>query len=104
MFGANTGFNKFIADVQRMRDVDGKANRLAALAVLVPVRDDIADQIVAVHTLGKLRFDVIADAGFDATKIDITRRIYARPDQEFLFDQFGDLRRLDNAVEEVAKP
>ena len=87
-----------------MRDVDGEANRFAAFAMLVPMRDDIADQVLAVHALGELRLDIIADAGLDATKVRVGRRIDARLDQIFLLDELRDLRAFHDRVEDAAKP
>ena len=51
---------------------------------MVPVRDDVADQVDAVHPLGELRLDIIADTRFDALQVRIDRRVYARLDQILL--------------------
>ena len=52
-----------------------KQTVFAPVAVLVPMGDDVADQIGTVHALGELVLDVIADAGFDALEVNIARRI-----------------------------
>ena len=64
VLGAHTGFDEFVADVQGVLDVDGEADGLPPLAVLVPVGDDVADQIVAIHSLGELRFRRSRRRGF----------------------------------------
>ena len=61
-----------------MRDVNAEHQSLPALAVLVPVADDIADQIVAVHPVGKLIDGVIALPGLDALQIRLGRRVVDR--------------------------
>ena len=81
-----------------------KQTVLPPLAVLVPVGDDVADQVGAVHALGELRFDVIADAGLDAAQVRIDRRKDASSDQILLLDQLGDLRAFDDHVEDAAEP
>ena len=73
--------DEFIAQVDRVRDVDREGDGLSALAVLVPVRDDVADQLGPIHALGELAFDVVAGDRADALQIGIDRRIDARPDQ-----------------------
>ena len=45
VLGAHAGPDEFVADVDRMRDVDGERDGLPALAELVPMRDDVADQL-----------------------------------------------------------
>jgi hypothetical protein len=50
-----------------------------------------------------LRFDVITDAGFNAFEVGIDRSKDASFDQEFLLDQFRDLRTLDNDIENAAE-
>ena len=50
-------------NVDGVRDVDGEGDGLPALAVLVPVRDDVADQLRPIHALGELALDIIAGAG-----------------------------------------
>jgi hypothetical protein len=39
--------------------VDCKADGLAALAIAMPMRNDVADQVAAVHALGKLHLDIV---------------------------------------------
>ena len=57
---ADAGLDELIADVDRVRDVDGKGHGLPALAELVPVGDDVADQLRPVHAIGELALDVVA--------------------------------------------
>ena len=52
----------------RVRDADGKDDGLPALAELVPMRDDIADQLRLVHAVGKLVLDIVAGDGLHAFK------------------------------------
>ena len=87
-----------------MGDVDREADRLPPLAITVPMGDDVADEVVAVHAAGELRFHIVADAGLDAAQIGIGRRIDPRPDKEPLLDQLGDLRGLDDDVEDLPSP
>jgi hypothetical protein len=89
--------------MQRVLDVDGEANRLPLLAELVPVADDVADEIVAVHPFGELGLDIVADAGLDALQVRFDRSEHTGPDQIFLRDQFGDLRTFDDDVEDAAQ-
>ena len=104
VLGANAGLDEFIAQMDRMRDVDREGHRLAALAELVPVRDDIADQLRPIHAIGELRLDVIAGLGANTGEIGIDRRIDAGLDQESLLDQRRDLRALDDGLEDAAEP
>ena len=60
VLGAHAGFDEFIAHMDRMRDVDGEGHGLPALAELVPVRDDVADQLRAIHAVGELGLDIVA--------------------------------------------
>ena len=59
---AHAGLDELIADVDGVRDVDGEGDGLPALAVLVPMRDDVADQLRPIHALGELALDVVAGA------------------------------------------
>ena len=54
VLGADAGADKFVADVDRMADAAGERHGAAALAKLEPMRDDIPDQLLAIHALGKL--------------------------------------------------
>src|SRR6516225_778465 len=60
-----------------------------ALAELMPMLDDIADELRPIHALGELGFDVVALAGFHAPQVRIDRRVDPRADQISLFDQLG---------------
>ena len=87
-----------------MRHVDGKADGLPALAIAMPMADNVADQIAAVHTLCELRLDIVAGPDFDASQVRIGRRIVPRLDQVLLRDQLGDLGTFNDGVEDAAKP
>src|ERR1700730_1380628 len=87
-----------------MRDVDRERHRLAALAELVPVGDDVADQLRLVHAIGELGLNVVAGLSTNACEIGIDRRIDAGLDQKSLLDQRRDLRALDDGLEDAAKP
>ena len=97
-------FDELVADVQRVCDVHGEADRLPAFAVLVPMGDDVADEVRTVHPIGELAFDIVADAGLDAFQVGIDRRKHARADQMLLLDQLGDLGAFDDDVEDAAEP
>jgi hypothetical protein len=43
MLGPHPAANKFVADMDRMPDAGGEAYGFPALAILVPMRNDIAD-------------------------------------------------------------
>ena len=60
-----------------MSDIDGKDNSPSAFAVFMPMRDDITDEIVTIHPLGELRFDVVASFHPYTFKIDIPRGVHA---------------------------
>ena len=68
VLGATPDFTNSSLTCTRVRDVDAKHQRLSALAKLVPIADDIADEIVAVHAVGELTDDIIALARFDALR------------------------------------
>src|SRR6185312_10489041 len=76
----------------------------AALAIAMPMRNDVADQVAAVHALSKLQLDIVAGADFDALQIRVDRRIVARLDQVLLRDQLGDLWTFNDGVEDAAEP
>ena len=69
MFGTHPALDEFLDDVDGVRDVNGEDNRLAALAKLVPIRDDVADQGVLVHARGELALVVVAGDGVDASQV-----------------------------------
>ena len=100
VLGAHTGLDEFIPQMDRMRDVDGEGHRLPALAKLVPVRDDVADQFRPIHAVGKLGFDIVAGLDANACQIGIDRRIDAGLDQKSLLDQRRDLRAFDDGLED----
>ena len=80
---------ELIADMDAVADAAGEGDGLAALAVLEPVRDDVADELVRVHPLGKLGLDIVARLRSDAAQIGIYRRIDLRLDEIALLDQVG---------------
>lgn len=66
MFGADTGLNELSGDMHGVLHAGCKANRLSPLTEFVPMRDDVADQIIAIHALGKLGFNIITGYRLDA--------------------------------------
>ena len=65
---------ELVADVQRVRDVDGENDGSPTLAEPMPMLDNVANQTLGVHPGGKLRFDVIAALNPDAGQIRLNRR------------------------------
>ena len=101
MFGADSGLYEFIAQINRMGDADGEANGLPAFGKFVPVGNDVADQLRAIHPVGQLLFVIVAGDGSDAFQVWVNRRIDARTDKIASRDQVGDLRTLDQRFEEA---
>ena len=56
--------DELVADVDAVLDADGEADGLPALAELVPMGDDVADQLGRVHALGELALDIVAARRF----------------------------------------
>jgi hypothetical protein len=98
------GAHEFVADVDAVADAAGEGHGLAALAILEPVRDDVADELVPIHALGELGLDVVAGLRLDAAQIRIDWRVDPRLHQVPLLDEVGDLRALDHRVEDAAEP
>ena len=97
--------DELVADVDAVRDVDGEGDGLPALAVLVPVRDDVADQLRPIHAIGELGLDVVAVTRAHAAQIGIDRRIDARRHQDSRArSASGDLRAFDHRLEDAAEP
>ena len=90
--------------MDRVADAAGEGDGLAALAVLEPVRDDVADELVLVHPLGKLRLDVVARLCSNAAQIRVYRRVDLSLDEIALLDQVGDLRGLDQGRKDASSP
>jgi hypothetical protein len=86
-----------------MLHVDSEGHRLPALAVLVPVGDNVADELGTIHPLGELGFDVVATLDADAEQVRLRRREASDRHQVFLGDQFRDLRTLDHGLEYAAE-
>ena len=59
VFTAHAGLDELVADVDAVSYADGEDHGLPALAVLVPMRDDVADQLWAIHPLGEFCLDVV---------------------------------------------
>ena len=59
---------------------------------------DVAYQLLIVHALGKLRFDIVARLGLHAAEIGVVRRPYSCRDEEAQCDQIGSLRGADDAL------
>src|SRR5262245_312266 len=86
-----------------MSDATGEGHCPAVFAVLEPVRDDVADQLVAIHAIGELTLDVVARDGAHALQVWIDRGVDARPDQMTLLDQRRDLWAFDHHREDAAE-
>ena len=78
-----------------MRDAGRKHYRLAALGETMPVRNNIADQLGTIDTLGEFAFDVITVPSMDALEVRSARREHSRRDQIFKVDQFMNLRAFN---------
>ena len=66
MFGTHPGLDEFVTQMDRVCDIDGEGDGFSFLAELVPVCDDIADQLGAIHALGKLALVIVACDGSNA--------------------------------------
>src|SRR5262249_20840408 len=103
MLGAHASLNELVADMEGMTNAAGKSHGAPALAIFVPMSDDVADQLGAIHALGKLSLNVITGLRLDAAQIGINRGVNPRLDQIALLDQRCDLRALDHGGEDPAK-
>ena len=79
------------------------ATVLPTFAKLVPVGDDVADQLRAIHALGQLSLVVIAGLDANAFEIGSGWRIAARVNEELLLDERRHLRSFDDHVEDPAE-
>ena len=59
VLAAHARADELVAEVQAVRDVDRERDGLPALAELVPVGNDVTDQLGNVHALGELALDVV---------------------------------------------
>jgi hypothetical protein len=106
---ADTEFYELLGDVDAVADAAGKGQRPAALAVLEPMGDNVADQFRPVHAIGELGLDIVAGLRSHATQVRVDRRIYLCCDQitdAALVghgDQVGNLRALDHDAEDAAE-
>jgi hypothetical protein len=103
VFSAHASLNELVTDVDAVADAARERDGLAALAVFVPVGDDVADELIVVHALGELGLDVVALLGAHAAQIGIDRRVDARPDEVALLDQIRHLRTLNHTPEDAAE-
>ena len=103
VFGADTGGDEIVADMDRVTDGGGKADGFAPLAEFDPVGDDVADQFRPVHAVGEFAFDVVAVPDVNAMQIRIDRRVDAGRNQEILRDELADLWTLDHGLEDAAE-
>src|SRR4029077_18469228 len=101
--GAHASLNELVADVDAVADAAGEGDDLAALAILEPVGDDVADELVPIHPLGELGLDIVAGLRPDAAQIRLDWRVYSRLHQVPLLDEIGDLRALDHGLEDAAE-
>src|SRR5262249_22120803 len=104
VLGADTGLEKFVADMDRVLHTDSEADGPPTLAVFQPMLDDVTDQGVGVHPTFELPDDVVALLSANAVQIGVDRRIDSRLDQVSADDQVRDLRALDHGGEDVAEP
>src|SRR5262249_40265873 len=79
VLSADTGLDKFVADMARVLDADREADGSPALAVFQPVLDNVADQRVGVHPALKLTDDVVALLRPHAAEVGIDRGIDQPP-------------------------
>ena len=63
VFGAHAGSHEFIADVERVPDVDGEATVFRRSPNLCQCVTMSPTSLRPVHALGELRFDVVAAPG-----------------------------------------
>src|SRR5215469_393752 len=104
MFGAYIRTDKLVFHVDRMRNIAGEGDGLFALAELVPMGNDIADELGVVHSGGKFGLDIVTVADMDAAQIRLDRRVDAALDQPTaLLDEVRDLRALDHGGEDPAE-
>jgi hypothetical protein len=78
-----------------MGNAGRKADGLSSLSEFVPMGDDIPDQIIAVHALGELAFDIITSLNLHAFQVWDSGCIDDGSNQIFLFDEFRDLMTLN---------
>src|SRR6201989_3001137 len=105
MFGADTGLIEFVLNVRAVFDADSEDDGPAALAVLLAMLDDVADESVRVHPAFELTDNVVALLDPHASgDVDVNRRIDPGSNQESADDQIRDLRALDHRIEDVAEP
>ena len=71
---------------------------------LVPVANDVADQLGAIHPVGELVLDVVAEPGMHAFQVGLDRRIDPRRHQPTALDQVGHLRAFDDGFKDAAEP
>jgi hypothetical protein len=83
--------------------IDTKHERFATLPQLVPVGNNIADEIVSVHTIGELIDYIVAPSCIYALQVRVSGRVVYDPDQMLLFDQLWNLRTFNDLIEIVAQ-
>ena len=69
----------------------------------MPVGDNVAHELVCVHTALKLLDRIVTSLGFHAAEIGIDRRIAERRHEIAVLDQVRHLRSLDDGVEDAAE-
>ena len=104
MLGTNAGFDEFVLHVDAVCNVDTEHQSLPTLAIFVPVGNDVADQIITVHPIGKLVDDIIALPGLDAFQIRIGRGVVDRRHQILLLYQLRYLWTFDDFAKVIAQP
>src|SRR5215471_11885537 len=83
--------------------LQANATGLPALAELVPMRDDVADQFRVIHPGGEFVLDIVTVADMDAAQVRRDRRVDSGLNQPVLPDEVWDLRALDHGGEDPAE-
>jgi hypothetical protein len=87
-----------------MRHVHSKRDGAAALAVLMPMLDDVADQRFGVHAASELRNHVVSFFNPHALQVGVDWRVHARFHEIAADDQVCDLRAFDHHIEQITEP
>ena len=103
VLGFDAGFEELIPEMDRVRHPDGEHYGGAVLSESIPVADNVAHELVGIHTALKLPDRIVTGLGFYAAEIGIDRRIAERRHEIALLDQVRHLRSLDDSVEDAAE-
>ena len=69
MLSLYPGSDELVLDVDAVGNVNAKHQSLSPLAVLVPIGNNVADQVGTVHPIGELLLGVVSGDGLDALQI-----------------------------------